>query len=134
MDAFFSRETSTVTGNLRRLRRYYFDSVEALSIRRPVPIIGTDEVRYIVGMGRVLQTLEALQRKGNWQYQLQWDLVRRTPTWYTNAWEAASGSLEAGAIYSENDIKLYESTATTASIWFSIFVLVKKQRMGVVRR
>ena len=118
MDAFWGRETSTVLGNFRRLRRDYSDPVEALSTIRPVPIIGTDEVRYIVGMGRVLQTLEALQRKGNWQYQLQWDLVRRTPTWYTNAWEATEGSSEAGAIYSENEIKLYESTAPTASIWF----------------
>ena len=83
-----------------------------------MPIICTDEFRYIVGMGRVLNNMDASQRKGNCQYQLQWDLVRRTPTWYTNAWEAASGSLEAGAIYSENDIKLYESTAPTESIWF----------------
>ena len=37
---FWIRETRTVLGNFRRLRRNYFDSVEAIRIRRPVPIIG----------------------------------------------------------------------------------------------
>ena len=32
LDAFWSRETSKVSGNFRILRREYFDSAEALSI------------------------------------------------------------------------------------------------------
>ena len=64
LDAFWSQDTSMVSGNFRRLRREYFDSAEALNIRRPVPIIGTDEFRYIVGMGCAIQTLEYLRRKG----------------------------------------------------------------------
>ena len=35
LDAFWSLENSTVLGNFRRIRRDYFDSVEALIIRRP---------------------------------------------------------------------------------------------------
>ena len=58
MDNFWILETSTVSGNFRRLRREYFDSVEVLSIRRPVPIIGTNEVRDIAGMVCALQTLD----------------------------------------------------------------------------
>ena len=65
LDAFQSRETSTVLGNFRRLRKYYFDSVEALSTKRPVRIIGTNEVMDIVGMGCALQTLYYLRRKWN---------------------------------------------------------------------
>ena len=103
LDAFWSRETSTVSGNFRRLRRDYFDSAEALSIRRPVPIIGTNKVRDIFGMGCAIQNLDASRRKGKWQDQLQWYLVRQTPTWYKNAWEAGAGYLEAGAIYLENE-------------------------------
>ena len=100
LDAFWSRETSTVSGNSRRLRREYFESYKALIIIRPVPIIGTDKVRDRVGMGCAIQTLDASRRKGRCQDQLQWDLMRRTPTWYTNEWEAGAGSLEAGYIYS----------------------------------
>ena len=51
-----------------------------------------------------------------------------------NAWEAGAGSSGAGAIYSANDKKVYESTDPTESRWFSIFLLGAKQRMGVVRR
>ena len=36
MDAFWSQETSTVSGNFRRLRRYYFDSAKLVSIRIPL--------------------------------------------------------------------------------------------------
>ena len=134
LDAFWSRDTSTVPGNFRRLRRYYFDSAEALSIRRPVHIINTDKVRDRVGMGCEIETLDASQRKGKWQDQLQWDLMLRTPTWYNNAWEAGAGSLEAGAIYSANERNVYDSTAPTASIWLSTFMLREKRRMGVMRR
>ena len=66
LDAFWSRETSTVSGNFRRLRRDYFDSVEALIIRIPVPITGTDGVRDVVGMVCALQTLDASRSKGKW--------------------------------------------------------------------
>ena len=63
---FWSQETSTVLRNFRRLRRNYFDSIEALSIRIIVNIIGTNEVRDIVGMGFALQTLDSSGRKGEW--------------------------------------------------------------------
>ena len=66
MDAFWSQETSTVLGDFRTLRRDYLDSFEVLSIRIPVPIIGTNEVWDVVGMGCALQTLDDLSRKGNW--------------------------------------------------------------------
>ena len=64
MDCFWSQETSTVSGNIRRLRREYFDSVKVLSMITPVPIIGTNEVRDIVGMLYELQNLDEYERKG----------------------------------------------------------------------
>ena len=42
--------------------------------------------------------------------------------------------MEVGAIYSENDKNVYDSTAPTASKWFSRFMLGAKWRMGLVRR
>ena len=103
LDAFWSRETSTVSGNFRRLRSDYFDSAKALSIRIPVPIIGTNKFRDTVGMECTIQTLGDSRKKGKWKYQIQWDSMRRTPTWYKNEWQAGAGYLEAGTIYSEND-------------------------------
>ena len=96
-----------VSGNFRRLRGDYFNSVEALSIRRLVPIIGIDEVRNVVGMGCALQIMDTSRIKGKWQDQLQWDSMCRTLTWYKNVWEAGAGSMKAGAIYSANDKNVY---------------------------
>ena len=97
-------------------------------------IIRTTEYRYQLGMVCELQTLDAFRRKVKWQYQLQWDSMRRTFTWYNNAWEAGVGSSDTGDIYSSTDKKVYESTSPLASTWFSIFMLGAKQRMGVARR
>ena len=121
-------------GGFRRLRRDYFDSVETLSIRGPVPIIGTNEVKDVVDMGCVLQTLDYLKRKGEWKDRVQWYSMNCTPTWYNNSCELGEESSEAGAIYSANETNVYESTAITASMWLSRFMLGGKRRMVVVRR
>ena len=134
LGAFWSQETSTVSGNVRILRREYFDSSEVLSIIITVPIIGTNKVRDRVRMGCAIQNMDASCRKGKWQDQLQWYLMQQTLTWFNNAWEVGAGSSEAGDIYSENDKNLYESTAPTACRWFSVFMLGAKRRMGVVIR
>ena len=134
LDAFWIRETSTVSVNFRRLRREYFDSAEVLSIIITVPIIGTNKVRDRVSMGCAIQNMDASRRKGEWQDQLQWDSMRRTPTWYNNAWESGAGSLEWGAIYLSNEKYFYESNNPTAIRWLSRFVMGGKRRMGVVRR
>ena len=70
LDTFWSQETSTFLVKLRRLRRDYFDSAKALSIRRPVPIIGTNKVRDIVGMGCAIKNMDALRRKEKRQDQI----------------------------------------------------------------
>ena len=75
LDAFWSLETRTVLGKFRILIRDYFNSAEALRIRIPVPIIGTDKVRDRVGMRCAIQTLDVLWRKGECQDQLQWHLM-----------------------------------------------------------
>ena len=42
--------------------------------------------------------------------------------------------METGDIYSENEEKVYDSTAPNTSRWFSRFMLGAKWRMGVMRR
>ena len=102
MDYFWTRKTSTVSGNFRRIRRDYFDSMDALIIRRPVPIIGTNEVRYWVGMVCALQSLDDSRRKGKRQDKLHWDSMCMTPTCYNKTLEAGEASYEVGSIYSSN--------------------------------
>ena len=80
MGDFWSQEKSTVLVNVRRIIRDYFESVEALRIRIPVPIIGTNKFRDVVGIGCAIQTMNDSLRKGKWQDQLQWYSIGRTPT------------------------------------------------------
>ena len=81
LDFFWSLETSTVSGNFRKLRRDYFESTKALSIRIIVPVIGINKVKDRVGMGCVIQNMDDLHMKGKWQDQLQWDSMWQNPTW-----------------------------------------------------
>ena len=97
-------------------------------------IIVTNEVRDIIGMGCAINNPEASQRKGKWQDQLQWDLMRQTPTWHNNEWEAGTDSSDAGAIYLSNEKKVYEYPTPTEIRSLSRFMLGEKRIMGVVRR
>ena len=114
LDAMWNRETSTVSGNFWRLQQDYHDSMEVFSIKKPMPVIGTDDVKDRVGMGITLMTLNSSLRMGRYLDTIQWDTMRKTPTWWTNAFEAGEEYGE-GAIYSSNDKKVYESTAPAAS-------------------
>ena len=133
LDAMWSRETSTVSANLTRLRRDYTDAMEVLSLGDPLPILGTNDLEDRVGMACACITLNASNRVGRHQRTIQWDTMRKTPTWYSNAYEAGEG-YGTEAIYSNNDKKVYASSAPTASRWFPRFMLGTKRRMGVCRK
>ena len=69
---------STVLGNFRRLQRdYYWDSVGVFSIKKPVPVIGTDEVKDRVGMGIALMMLNASRQVGRYPDMIQWVQCQR---------------------------------------------------------
>ena len=107
--------------------------MDVLSIRRPVPIIFTNEVRDRVCMVCEIQTLYDSRIKGKCKDPLQWDSMRRNPTRYNNAREVVEGSYDTRSIYSSNQRKVYASTATMESRCFSIFILRTKHRVRVLR-
>ncbi len=133
LDAMWSRETSTVSGNLNRMRRDYHDGIPLLSIKEPMPVLGTDKMKDRVGMGVAIMTLNASLRKGKYADHLQWDSMRRTPTWYNNVFEAGEMYGE-GTIYSSQDKRVHGSEASTVGRWFARMMLGAKRRMGVLRK
>jgi hypothetical protein len=112
LDGMWSRETSTVRGNLNRMRLDYHDAVPFVPIRDLIPPHGSDKVEDRIGMGIAITTLNASLRKGRYADHLQWESMRRTPTWYGNLWEAGSnyGGL---SIFSNQDKKIYETNCPT---------------------
>ena len=133
LDAMWSREASTVSGNLNRLRRDYDDTKASLSIAEPLPVLGRDDVSDRVGMGVAVSTLNASLRKGKYAGHLQYDSMRKTPTAYNNAYEAGE-EFGTGAVFSNQDKKSYETHAPTGNRWFTRFMLGAKRRMGVIRK
>ena len=59
LDAMWSQETIIASGNFQRLHRDYQVSGPVFSIRRPVPVIGTDKAKDRACMGCTLMTLNA---------------------------------------------------------------------------
>ena len=90
-------EKRTVSGNFHRLQQDYIDSIEVFSIKKSMPVIGTNEVKDRVGMGITLMTLNSSLRIGGYLDTIQWDTMRNIPTWWTNAFEA-------GKEYGEGEI------------------------------
>jgi len=133
LDAFWSRESSTVEGNLRRLRLDYNDASSALSVLNPLPTLGNPTMKDRVGMGMAIYTLHSSLRQGKYTTNLQWDSMRKTPTWYANAFGAGS-EYSNGAVLAKDEKKLFITECPTAGWWFSRFMRGAKLRMGVIRR
>ena len=59
LDALWSRETSTVSSNLNRLRLDYHDSMDSISMKDPLPVLGRTDICDKVGMKVAMMTLNA---------------------------------------------------------------------------
>ena len=133
LDAMWSRETSTVSNNLSRLKLDYRDAMQVFSFEDPLPRLGHDDVKDRVGMKCAIMTLNASLRKGKYTGNLQWASMRKTPTWFENVFGAGEMSPEL-SVFASDEKKLYASDSPLASKWFPRFMLGAKRRMGVMRK
>lgn len=133
LDAMWSRETSTVSNNLSRLKLDYRDGMAVFSMVDPLPVLGSSELRDRVGMKCALFTLNASLRNGKYTSNLQWHSARKTQTWYENAFGAGEEAAEV-SVFASDEKKLYASHSPLASKWFPRFMLGAKRRMGVIRK
>uniref|UniRef100_A0A7S2LX02 Uncharacterized protein n=1 Tax=Skeletonema marinoi TaxID=267567 RepID=A0A7S2LX02_9STRA len=104
---------------------------KALSLGPLFPKMGNPRMEDKVGMGVALVTSHASLRPGKnaWPWHLQWDSMRKTPTWANHAYKAIMGD-EGGSIFSSDNKKMYLSEGSCESRWFSAFILGAKKRMG----
>ena len=134
LDVMWSREASTVESNIRRLLLDYNMASRVLSVRHPLPALGNPTIEDRVGMGMALYTLQASLRRGRYSNHLQWDSsMRKTPTWYSNAYGASLG-YNAGSVMAQDQRKLFSTECPTDGKWFNRFMRGAKLRMGVTRR
>jgi hypothetical protein len=132
LDAFWIRESTTVSSNLRealRMERMTF----RLGLPCVTPLMGPWALTDEVGMLAAIAVLDRSLDKGNYEETVQWDTFRRTMSTVTNISQAAVGGLEnsVGA-YEKN--RMFISASVTHKFWFSRFMGGVHKRVGQVRK
>jgi hypothetical protein len=132
LDAFWSRESSSVSASLREAIR-----MEKMTARLGMPCVtpplGPWPLEDKLGMKVALAVLDRSLDKGVYEATVQWDTFRRQMSAVTNISQAAVGGLgnSVGA-YERN--KMFISEAVTHKFWFSRFMTGVHKQVGQVRK
>ncbi len=86
-----------------------------------------------VGMGVAILTVVTSLRAGINSSNIQYDTMRKTPTWYENAFDAGS-EYTCDTVMGLVQKKQYLSSSHTFGKWLSRFMRGARLRMGMVRR
>ena len=132
LDAFWAREKSTVASNLARMRRDFLETMTTTSILGLMPQRGNPLLQDRVGMKAAIATLNASLRVGKHTTNVQWDTVRKTPTWIRHLHDTGLG-YAPDAIMGGATKKTTPSTCPTVGEWFESFGRGCRGRMGIVK-
>lgn len=132
LDAFWSRASSTVKGNLTEGKRNQrFE--ERMGVPCLVPEMGPFPLCDSMGMMSAAAILDRSQDRGRTEKYVQWDTFRGTRSFITNASQAGVAGLgETVGAYEKN--KMWISNVVTHSFWFSRFMEGLHKRVGESRR
>ena len=135
LDVMWAREPDTVASNWSRSRRDFDMAVTNLSLNYHtlLPVLGNPRVGDRVGMGVALTTVLASLRPGKNAAYVQFDTIRKTQTWYANAYDAGE-NFSCETVVGLDQKKQYVSTGHTFGKWFSRFMRGARLCMGMVRR
>jgi hypothetical protein len=132
LDAFWSRETSTIGSNLREAIRME-KTAKRYGMPCITPTLGPWPLEDSLGMAVGVAVLDRSLDKGVYEDTVQWDTFRRTMSAVTNISQAAVGGLEdsVGA-YERN--RMFISGSVTHKFWFSRFMSGVHRRVGQIRK
>eukprot|EP00956_Cyclotella_meneghiniana_P029333 scaffold70717_cov42-Cyclotella_meneghiniana.AAC.1 len=135
LDACWARASSTVAGNLSRAAK---DNLEArvrtgLDGAETLPVLGWPKLEDRVGMAGAVQTLSASLREGKYAGHLQPESVRRTRSWWNNAYNAGAGYL-TDSIFTSGEKKVVETTSPLSGEWYTRFIRGVRLRTGEIRK
>ena len=135
LDVMWAREPDTVAGNWARSRRDYVTAVSHLSLRTEslLPALGNPTVNDRLGLGVAILTVVTSLRAGQNSLTIQYDTMRKTQTWYGNAFDAGR-EYACDTVVGLDQKKQYLSHSHTFGKWFSRFMRGARLRMGMIRR
>ncbi len=104
-----------------------------LSLNYPtiLPLLGNPMVEDRVGLGVALTTVLALLRPGKNAANVQFDMIRKTQTWYANAYNSGE-NISCETVVGLDQKKHYVSMGHTFKKWFACFMRVARLPMGMV--
>lgn len=133
LDACWSRATRTVRANLNRVVADTRSAEFSLELYDYLPHLGWPEIEDRVGMAIALVTLNASLRPGKYANHLQYDSMRKTPTWFGSAHSAGTAYM-VDTLYAQDEKKVHATSCVTAGEWFVRFKLGAKLRMGQIKK
>jgi hypothetical protein len=135
LDIMWAREPHTVASNWSRTRANYQMVVNNLSIlpETLLPHLGNTELKDRVGMGAALATLVTSLRAGRHSTNIQWDTMRKTRTWISNAHDAGQ-EYSCEAVVGLDRAKQYFTSSHTFRKWYGCFMRGARLRMGMIRK
>lgn len=108
-----------------RLYRYRTESL--------LPALGNPTVNDRLGLGVAILTVVTSLRAGQNSLTIQYDTMRKTQTWYGNAFDAGR-EYACDTVVGLDQKKQYLSHSHTFGKWFSRFMRGARLRMGMIRR
>jgi hypothetical protein len=133
LDVCGSRAPRTVKANLNRFVADCRSAEFTFELSDYLPQLGWSYVEDRVGMAIALITLNASLRPGRYANHLQYDTMRKTPTWFRHAHSAGRG-YNVDTLYAQDEKRVHATTCVTSGEWFVRFKLGAKYRMGQIRR
>jgi hypothetical protein len=133
LDVMWAQEPDTVASNWSRSKRDCDMAVNNLSLdhRTILPVLGNPTVADRVGLGIALTTVLASLQPGKHCSHFQLDTIRKTQTWYANAYDAGE-NFSCETVVGLDQKKQYVSTGHTFGKWFARFMRGARLRMGMV--
>jgi hypothetical protein len=135
LDVMWAREPDTVAGNWARSRRVFLTAVNHLSLRTEslLPVLGNPTVSDRLGMGVAILTVVTSLRAGINSFNIQYDIMQKTQTWYGDAFDAGREYI-CDTVVGLDQKKQYLSSSHTFRKWFSHFMKGAQLRMGMILR
>ena len=114
LDVMLAREPDTVAGNWARARRDYLTAISHLSLRTEslLPLLGNPAMTDRLGMGVAILTVVTSLRAGVHLANIQYDTMRKTQTWYGNAFDPG-GECTCNTVVGLDQKKQYLSSSHT---------------------
>ena len=133
LDAFWSREPSTVSSNRREMDKMVKIS-EELGVDPPFVPLGPFPTMDIQGVSVAVHMLRRSLDPGKYAAYSQFETIRKFRSTYSNAYMASVEGCMGASSLGRNTPKTFFSQCPTNSMWFEKFSLGCLKRMGQVMK